>query len=60
MLTRKQTLELANTLLIRAILTELVNDDRYPCHCGDDPYTDGELCPKCAALMFLKQEGAKT
>lgn len=42
-------------IVASAILRELIADDRYPCLCGEEPYTDGEPCPKCSAILLLEE-----
>lgn len=51
----EQSILLLDMLLLRAIAANLAEDARYGCFCGDDPYTKGEPCPKCAAIEYLER-----
>ena len=44
-------LYLANLAAWRAI----AEDEALPCKCGEPPYTDGNLCPKCWAAFWVKK-----
>jgi hypothetical protein len=40
--------------MYRLALVAIAKDEALECRCGDDPYTDGEECPKCTALLALE------
>lgn len=46
-------------IVASAILRELIADDRYPCLCGEEPYTDGMYCPKCGAIILIESDGLR-
>lgn len=41
--------------LLKSIIMDLVEDKRYECFCGKEPYTNGYHCPKCEALIWLEK-----
>ena len=36
-------------------ISAVANDKLYECRCGDEPYTDGEMCPACFCI-YVKWE----
>lgn len=46
----KQALRLKIRLALAYTALKIIgDDDTLECRCGHDPYTDGELCPRCYA-----------
>lgn len=39
--------------LCKLALLAIAHDENYRCACGEDPYVNGEDCPKCFALSTL-------
>ncbi len=33
----------------------VARDPNYECHCGDEPYTNGEMCPKCFCIYAMEE-----
>ena len=54
-MTRDDFCAALNITLARRILSELAEDKRYGCYCGEPPYTDGDTCPKCAAIDYAER-----
>ena len=46
--------------MYRLALKSIANDDALECRCGNDPYTDGEECPRCTAIAVLEVEHPET
>jgi len=36
-------------------LAAIARDPLYECRCGEEPYTDGEPCPKCFACIARQE-----
>jgi hypothetical protein len=36
-------------------IAAVANDELYECMCGNEPYTDGEDCPKCFSVHARDQ-----
>ncbi len=53
MLTASDAAAVLDIMLCRVIVRELAEDDRYGCFCGEEPYTNGEQCPKCVSIAYL-------
>jgi len=35
--------------LQQLVIAAVAHDKLYQCQCGNEPYTDGDMCPKCFA-----------
>jgi hypothetical protein len=42
-------------LIMRMALEAIAGDEHLECRCGSEPYTDGELCPRCFAVDLLQR-----
>ena len=42
-------------------ISAIAKDHNYCCQCGREPYTDGDMCPKCFAVYadYLSKEQFK-
>jgi hypothetical protein len=44
--------------MLAMALNAIGRDPALPCRCGEDPYTDGDPCPKCFAAWQAEQHRA--